>query len=210
MDIPGIHPNFVGVIVKSLLTMAATTSKSIAIQQSFLDLGLTANEIQFIKDVIINGYWGDSDIEINGAVVLSNGYIINNNQVYGTYKGKQVSGYASSVSRKLDAHQCSFMKHCPDYWEDGSGDLFFFSEDFASHDELMKWAESSTKAERLEREHSERIKVVEGRRNNYVAELQECQDRKRIASLKRKIARAQARLEVLHSIDGLFRTPEEK
>lgn len=188
----------------------ASTSKSIAIQQSFLDLGLTASEIQFIKDVIINGYWGDSDIEINGAVVLSNGYIINNNQVYGAYKGKQVSGYASSVSRKLDAHQCSFMKHCPDYWEDGGGDVFFFSEDFASYDELMKWAKSSTKAERLERKHNERIKAVENRRNSYMAEFYKCQDKKRNASLLRKIARAEARLKVLRSIDGLFRTPEEK
>lgn len=31
-----------------------------------------------------------------------------------------------------------------------------------------------------------------------------------IASLKRKIARAEARLEVLRSIDGLFQKPEEK
>ena len=198
-----------GVIVKSLLTMAAA-SKSIAIQQSFLDLGLTASEIQFIKDVILNGYWGDASIEINGAVVLSNGYIINNNQVYGTYKGKQVSGYASSVSRKLDAHQCSFMKHCPDYWGDGGGDVFFFSEAFASYDELMKWAKSSTKAERLERKHNERIKAVEDRRDSYMAEFYKCQDRKRNASLLRKIARAEARLEVLRSIDGLFRKPEEK
>lgn len=191
MDIPGIHPNFVGVIIKSLSTMATTsTSKLIAIQQAFLDLSLTPNEIQFIKDVILYGYWGDASIEINGTNVLSNGYIINDDQVYKTYRGKQVSGYTSSVSRVLKCHQCSFMKHCPDYWEDGTGDLFFFSENFASSDELEAWARTTPeeiraamatveseacktdrkaieafKAKESQREHSERIKAVEDRRN---------------------------------------------
>lgn len=212
-----------------------STSKLIAIQQAFLDLGLTRNEIQFIKDIILYGYWGDASIEINGTNVLSNGYIINDDQIYRTYKGKQVSGYTSSVSRVLDSHQCSFMKHCPDYWGDGSGDLFFFSTDLASSDELEAWAQATpeeihaamatveseaykadrkareaSKARESQREHSERIKAVEDRRNNYVAELIDCQDRKRIASLKRKIARAEARLEVLRSIDSLFQKPEEK
>lgn len=204
----------------------ASTSKLIAIQQAFLGLGLTANEIQFIKDIILYGYWGDASIEINGTIVLSNGYIINDDQIYRTYKGKQVSGYTSSVSRVLDSHQCSFMKHCPDYWEDGSGDLFFFSENFASFDELEAWAQATPKEiyaamnsvedkpcqanNTAKNEHDERIKAVEDRRNNYVAEFQKCQDRKRIASLKRKIARAEARLEVLRSIDILFQKPEEK
>lgn len=71
-------------------------------------------------------------------------------------------------------------------------------------------AREEFKARESQREHSERIKAVEDRRENYVAELKSCQDRKRIASLKRKIARAEARLEVLRSIDGLFRKHEEK
>jgi predicted nucleic acid-binding Zn-ribbon protein len=103
--------------------------------------------------------------------------------------------------------------------------MLFIAEKVGSWDELTEWARTTPeeiqaamaaveskacKAEESQREHSERIKAVEDRRNNYVAEFQKCQDRKRIASLKRKIARAEARLEVLRSIDSLFQKPEEK
>ena len=214
--------------------MATATSKSIAIQQAFLGLGLTANEIQLIRDVILQGYWGDASCTFSGNSMdsMANGYIINDADQAGHFAGKQISGLASGIARALKSHKCSFMKHCPDYWEDGSGDLFFFSKNFASSDELDAWAQTTPeeihaamaaveskacKADRKAIEASkakesqrERIKAVEDRRNNYVAELKSCQDRKRIAPLKRKIARAEARLEVLHSIDGLFKAPEEK
>lgn len=215
--------------------MATATSKSIAIQQAFLGLGLTANEIQLIRDIILYGGWGDASMTFNNELCMANGYIINNDHTYGVFRGKQVSGLASGIARALKSHRCSFMQHCPDYWEDGSEDLFFFSENFASSDELEAWARTTpeeihaamatveseackadrkareaSKARESQREHNERIKVVEDRRNNYIAEYQKCQDKKRIASLKRKIARAEARLEVLRSIDGLFKAPEEK
>lgn len=216
--------------------MATVTSKSIAIQQAFLNLGLTANEIQLIRDIILYGYWGDSSIEINNdELCMANGYIINDADQAGHFTGKQISGLASGIARALKSHKCSFMQHYPDCWGDDSGDVFFFLENFASYDELEAWAQTTPeeihvamaaveseackadrkaretfKAEESQREHSERIKAVEDRRNNYVAEFQKCQDKKRIASLKRKIARAEARLEVLRSIDGLFKKPEEK
>lgn len=216
----------------------ASTSKLIAIQQAFLGLGLTANEIQLIRDVILNGYWGDASVTINSITYegcMANGYIINDADQAGHFAGKQISGLASGIAKALKSHKCPFMQHYPDYWGDGSGDLFFFLENFASSDELEAWAQATpeeihaamatveseackadrkareaSKARESQREHSERIKAVEDRRNNYVAEFQKCQDRKRIASLKRKIARAEARLEVLRSIDGLFQAPEEK
>lgn len=215
--------------------MATATSKSIAIQQAFLGLGLTANEIQLIRDIILNGYWGDASITFNSETCTANGYIINNDHTYGVFRGKQVSGLTGGIARALKSHKCSFMVHRPDYWEDGSGDLFFFSKGFASSDELEAWARTTPeeihvamatveseeckadrkareefKARESQREHDERIKAVENRRDSYAAELEKCEDRKRIASLKRKIARAEARLEVLRSIDGLFQTPEEK
>ena len=215
----------------------AATSKLIAIQQAFLGLGLTANEIQLIRDVIFRGYWGDTSCMFSGNNMdsMANGYIINDAYRAGHFTGKQISGLASGIARALKSHKCPFMQHCPDYWGDGSGDLFFFSCEFASYDELEAWAQATpeeihaamatveseackadrkareaSKVRESQREHSERIKAVEDRRNNYVAEFQKCQDRKRIASLKRKITRAEARLEVLCAIDGLFQTPEEK
>lgn len=206
--------------------MATVTSKSIAIQQAFLNLGLTANEIQLIRDIILYGYWGDSSIEVNNDELhMANGYIINDADQAGHFTGKQISGLASGIARALKSHKCSFMQHYPDCWGDDSGDVFFFLENFASYEELEAWARTTPeeihaamaaveseacKAEENQREHNERIKAVEDRRNNYVAEFQQCQDKKRIASLKRKIARANARLEVLRSIDGLFKAPEEK
>lgn len=216
--------------------MATATSKSIAIQQAFLNLGLTANEIQLIRDVILYGYWGDSSIAISkDEYSMANGYIINDADQGGHFAGKRISGLASGIARALKSHRCLFMQHFPDYWGGGSGDLFFFLVGFASFDELEAWANTTpeeihagmatveseackadrkareaSKARESQREHDERIKAVENRRNNYVAEFQKCHDRKCIASLKRKIARAEARLEVLRSIDGLFQTPEEK
>ena len=214
----------------------ASTSKLIAIQQAFLGLGLTANEIQLIRDVILYGYWGDTSVAISKTEwCMANGYIINDADQAGHFAGKRISGLTSGIAKALNSHKCPFMQHCPDYWEDGSGDIFLFLENFASSDELEAWARTTPeeiraamatveseackadrkaleafKARESQREHDERIKAVEDRRNNYVAKLKDCQDRKRTASLKRKIARAEARLEVLRSIDGLFKKSEEK
>lgn len=216
--------------------MATATSKLIAIQQAFLGLGLTTNGIQLIRDIILYGYWGDTSVTISKTEwCMANGYIINDAYRAGHFAGKRISGLASGIAKALKSHKCSFMFHFPDFWCDGSGDLFFFSANFASYYELEAWAQATpeeihaamatveseackadrkareaSKARESQREHSERIKAVEDRRNNYVAEFQKCQDRKRIASLKRKIARAEARLEVLRSVDSLFKTPEEK
>lgn len=206
--------------------MKAISQKSIEIQKAFESLDLTANAIQLIKDVIRYGYWGDSDFTFNGKTKMGNGYITNDAKRGGHFSGKQISGIMSGVAKAAKTHQCSFMASYTDWWGDGTGDVLAFSTDFASNDELNEWAQTPTEEiqaamnpvedkpcqanNTAKNEHDERIKAVEDRRNNYVAEFQKCQDRKRIASLKRKIARAEARLEVLRSIDGLFQKPEEK
>lgn len=206
--------------------MKAISQKSIEIQKAFESLDLTANAIQLIKDVIRYGYWGDSDFTFNGETKMGNGFITNDAKRGGHFSGKQISGIMSGVAKAAKTHQCSFMASCTDWWGDGTGDVLAFSTDFASDDELNEWAQTPTEEiqaamnpvedkpcqanNTAKNEHDERIKAVEDRRNNYVAEFQKCQDRKRIASLKRKIARAEARLEVLRSMDGLFQKPEEK
>lgn len=207
--------------------MATTsTSKLIAIQKAFESLDLTANAIQLIKDVIRYGYWGDSDFTFNGETKMGNGYITNDAKRGGHFSGKQISGIMSGVAKAAKTHQCSFMVSMSDWWGDGTGDVLAFSTDFASYNELSDWAQTTVEEihaamnpvedkpcqanNTAKNEHDERTKAVENRRNAYVAEFQECQDRKRIASLKRKIARANARLETLRSINGLFKTPEEK
>lgn len=204
--------------------MATVTSKSIEIQKSLESLNLTSKAIQLIKDVIIYGFWGDSDVLFNCKTKMSNVYITNDGARGKHFPKKQISGIMSGVAKAIKKYGCSFMTSESDWWGDGSG-MLAFNIDFASSDELEAWAQATPeeihaamaaveseacKAEESQREHSERIKAVEDRRNNYVAEFQKCQDKKRIASLKRKIARAEARLEVLRSIDGLFKAPEEK
>lgn len=206
--------------------MATTvTSKSIEIQRSLESLNLTSKAIQLIKDVIIHGFWGDSDISFNCEMKMSNVYITNDGARGKHFPKKQISGIMSGVAKAIKKYGCSFMTSESDWWGNGSGSVLAFDIDFASSDELDAWAQTTPeeiraamatveseacKARESQREHSERIKAVEDRRENYVAELKSCQDRKRIASLKRKIARAEARLEVLRSIDGLFQKPEEK
>lgn len=204
--------------------MATATSKSIEIQKSLESLNLTSKAIQLIKDVIIHGFWGDSDFSFNCETKMSNVYITNDGARGKHFPRKQISGIMSGVAKAIKKYECSFMASESDWWGDGSGSVLAFDIDFASYNELKAWAqttseeihaamtavESESSKAKGQREHNERIKAVEDRRNNYVAELKSCQDRKRIASLKRKIARAEARLEVLRSIDDLFRTPEEK
>ena len=217
------------------MAMATVTSKSIEIQKSLESLNLTSKAIQLIKDVIIHGFWGDSDFSFNCETKMSNVYITNDGARGKHFPRKQISGIMSGVAKAIKKYGCSFMASESDWWGDGSGSVLAFDIDFASYDELKAWAQATPediraamatveseeyKADRKAREefkaregqceHDERIKAVENRRNAYVAEFQECQDRKRIASLKRKIARAEARLEVLRSIDSLFRKPEEK
>lgn len=204
--------------------MATVTSKSVEIQKSLESLNLTSKAIQLIKDVIIYGFWGDSDVLFNCEMKMSNVYITNDGARGKHFPKKQISGIMSGVAKAIKKYGCSFMTSESDWWGDGSG-MLAFDIDFASYEELEAWARTTPeeihaamavveneacKAEENQREHSERIKAVEDRRNNYVAEFQQCQDKKRIASLKRKIARANARLEVLRSIDGLFKAPEEK
>lgn len=206
--------------------MKAISQKLIEIQKAFESLDLTANAIQLIKDVIRYGYWGDADFTFNGETKMGDGYITNDAKRGGHFSGKQISGIMSGVAKAAKTHQCSFMASYTDWWGDGTGDVLAFSTDFASNDELNEWAQTPTEEiqaamnpvedkpcqanNTVKNEHDERIKAVEDRRNNYATELQTCQDRKRIASLKRKIARAEARLDVLRSIDGLFQKPEEK
>ena len=215
--------------------MATVTSKSIEIQRSLESLNLTSKAIQLIKDVIIYGFWGDSDISFNCEMKMSNVYITNDGARGKHFPKKQISEIMSGVAKAIKKYGCSFMTSESDWWGNGSGSVLAFDIDFASSDELDAWAQTTPeeiraamatveseackadrkareefKARESQREHSERIKAVEDRRENYVAELKSCQDRKRIASLKRKIARAEARLEVLRSIDGLFQKPEEK
>lgn len=215
--------------------MATVTSKSIEIQKSLESLNLTSKAMQLIKDVIIHGFWGDSDFSFNCETKMSNVYITNDGARGKHFPRKQISGIMSGVAKAIKKYGCSFMASESDWWGDGSGSVLAFDIDFASYDELKAWAQATSediraamatveseeyKADRKAREefkareaalgHEERIKAVENRRNAYVAEFQECQDRKRIASLKRKIARANARLETLRSINGLFKTPEEK
>lgn len=202
------------------------SNKTQEIQARFVQAGFTPEEIQAVRDAWNYGLWGDADVEFAGQDKMGIGACTNDIKSAGNFKGREVTNICRKIANRIKKQCLDWINHFNDWWGDGSGDMLFISCEVGSWDELVEWAatpadayevqaeqepvqEESPKQEKSV-EHDERIKAVENRRNNYVAEFQKCQDKKRIASLKRKIARAEARLEVLRSIDGLFQKPEEK
>lgn len=201
------------------------SNKTQEIQARFVQAGFTPEEIQAVRDAWNHGLWGDAEVRFADKDEYGIGACTNDIHLAGNFKGREVTNICRKIANRIRKQGLDWINHFNDWWGDGSGDMLFIAEKVGSWDELTEWARTTPeeiqaamatveseacKAEESQREHSERIKVVEDRRNNYVAEFQKCQDRKRIASLKRKIARAEARLEVLRSIDSLFQKPEEK
>lgn len=112
--------------------MATITSKSIEIQRSLESLNLTSKAIQLIKDVIIYGFWGDSDISFNCEMKMSNVYITNDGARGKHFPKKQISGIMSGVAKAIKKYGCSFMTSESDWWGNGSGSVLAFDIDFAS------------------------------------------------------------------------------
>jgi len=98
----------------------------------------TEKQIEAIKLIIINGYWGDCDIEFGSSTetAYACGYSTNLD------KNKQFSGLMSGISKTIKASGTVAIKMCSDWWGDGSGDMMFFNMGLFECDdnELLEWA----------------------------------------------------------------------
>lgn len=148
-------------------------------------------ELQAIKDTILYGAWGDTDIEFSEGIFPAWGFCTNDCSQGGHFKGREVTNVWKSISRKIAKTEASkFMKHANDWWGDGTGDMVFFRTDGFFEGEtykgLVAWAKKQVRPS------------AEVRCGLYLKELKEKEaienpdkeTRKRIASLKRKIDRA--------------------
>jgi hypothetical protein len=95
-------------------------------------------QLSAIKLIIKNGGWGDTDMIF--------GKNVNPNYAYGFTtnigKGKKFSGLMSGISKTIESSGTEAIKHCSDWWQDGSGDMMFFNLDLLECDtnELHEWA----------------------------------------------------------------------
>lgn len=93
------------------------------------------SQIEAIKQIIRNGFWGDCDQEYADKKTYDSiGYRTNLN------KGKEWSGKLSGISKKIHRTGTNLICMCSDWWGDGSGDMMFFNRDLLDEKELENWA----------------------------------------------------------------------
>lgn len=100
--------------------------KSVSVSQVFARY-FNENEIQAIKDCIIYGGWGDSEVRFGNDEedAFGFGYCTNDAKKGGHFAGRQISGLFSSISKKIEKFGINWMVHFPDWWGDGTGDMLF-------------------------------------------------------------------------------------
>jgi hypothetical protein len=104
------------------------------IQAAFESI-FNAKQIDAIKLIVRNGFWGDCDMEFNNDVANhANGHTTNMG------KGKEYSGLMSGISKIIKSQKPNFITHISDWWQDGSGDMMFFNMEIIDEEALDKWA----------------------------------------------------------------------
>ena len=166
--------------------------------KSTVEKFFNAEQQQAIKDAILYGEWGDADIEFSTGCYNAYGFITNETDKGGHFKGREVTKIWSQIARIIKSTEAAeFMSHRHDYWADGSGDAVFIRlEGFfkGGYDSFVEWAKVPVKQPRPSAEvrcalYLKELKEKEGIENPNK------ETRKRIASLKRKIARASKAIE---------------
>lgn len=181
------------------MVMKTTGNKFNSTFSKFFD----KNEIQAIKDTIRFGGWGDVDMNFaDGKDAYCWGSCTNDCHKGGHFKGREVTKIWSGIARKIKKTEAGlFLQHANDWWGDGTGDMMFVRLDGffdGGVDELYAWARgesrpklsSQDRLDKYSKELSERQALIE--EDMKVDEVKA--NRKRIASLKRKIARAEKSL----------------
>ena len=95
---------------------------------------LNENQLNAIREIVRDGYWGDCSEEFNGETHYAHGYYTNLN------KGKKWSGTLSGISKAIKASGTNLISMCSDWWGDGSGDMMFFNMDLIEEKNLITWA----------------------------------------------------------------------
>lgn len=184
------------------MTVMKTTGNNI---NSVLKGIFNEKELQAIKDTILYGAWGDTDIEFDGVDFPAWGFCTNDCSQGGHFKGREVTNIWKSISNKIKKTEASkFMKHANDWWGDGTGDMVFFRTDGffegKTYEGLVAWAKTPTRfsAEVRCGFYLKELKEIEGvlaGGMNFESSSYRAWAKKRIASLKRKIARAEKAME---------------
>lgn len=104
----------------------------------------TEKQIQVIKDIIIYGEWGDCDMEFGDNTICNHAFgYFTNLKDKGKYKGKELSGICSGISKKIKENNYKVIAMASDWWGDGTGDMMFLNMDLLcikDSSELDKWA----------------------------------------------------------------------
>lgn len=108
---------------------------------------LTDEQRQLMKDTINEGRWGDCDMEFleDGRYVTDRcwGYITNKAKNAGNFSGRKVSSMFRSIYKRLGilgngSGENEYFCYVNDWWEDGSGDVFFVRQYLV--DAIEEWA----------------------------------------------------------------------
>ena len=159
-------------------------------------------QLQAIKDVILYGGWGDTDIEFkDGTTCMAYGFCTNDTSEGGHFKGREVTRVWSEIAKVIKTTDAGkFMAHRNDYWGDGSGDMVFIRLGGffkGGYDSFVEWAKKQSRPSAEVRcglylkELKEREALIEQDMKSEEVKA----NRKRIASLKRKIERASKAIE---------------
>lgn len=97
----------------------------------------TEKQIEAIKLIIRNGFWGDCDMNFGAGKETSYAYGYYTNT---SGKGKEFSGTLSGISKTIKTTGTNAVTMRPDWWGDGSGDMMFFNLELMDKEELQKWA----------------------------------------------------------------------
>lgn len=100
---------------------------------------LNEKQQQLLKDTIIYGAWGDSEIHFEDGDNYGYGYCTNESYKGGHLKGREISANFSAIFKKLyKAGAGKWFVNAPDWWGDGTGDMIFIKYDIC--DDIEKWA----------------------------------------------------------------------
>ena len=182
------------------------------IQKRFVKAGFTPEEIQAVRDAWNHGLWGDTEGVFADENEFGVGACTNDIKLAGNFKGREVTNICRKIANRIRKQGLDWISHFNDWWGDGSGDMLFISYRVGSWDELKAWAKTPADAyevqaeqEPVQKEAPKQEKSAEqvdkvildavARIKKYAIELAEGKaDKKREASLRRKIARAEATL----------------
>lgn len=105
----------------------------------------TEKQIQAIKDCLRYGLWGDTDCLFKGdeEPTIEYGYCTSDIAKGRHFKGKEISGICSRISKKIEEEKLNWIEYIANYWDDGDGMIFFHRKRLeATKEELIEWSKS--------------------------------------------------------------------